>query len=61
MLCETSHFITGMSVAFITLAGNAALIKKVGGYSNTKIHGKIIRISCLYNCLVKFIILKDIS
>ena len=29
----------GMVVAFVTLAGNAALIKKVKGYDNTKIHG----------------------
>jgi hypothetical protein len=27
-----------MLLSFITLAGNAALIKKVGGYENTKLH-----------------------
>jgi hypothetical protein len=28
-----------MVISFISLAGNAALIKKIGGYENTKIHG----------------------
>ena len=28
-----------MLVAFVALAGNASLIKKVGGYNNTKMHG----------------------
>lgn len=28
-----------MLVAFVALAGNATLIKKIGGYENTKLHG----------------------
>lgn len=30
-----------MTLGFITLAGNAILIKKIGGYENTKLHGII--------------------
>ena len=30
-----------MVIAFVSLAGNAALIKKKGGYANTKTHGNI--------------------
>jgi hypothetical protein len=28
-----------MLVGFVAMAGNAALIKKIGGYENTKMHG----------------------
>ncbi len=28
-----------MLVAFVGMAGNAFLIKKIGGYDNTKLHG----------------------
>ena len=28
-----------MLIGFVTLAGNATLIKKIGGYENTKLHG----------------------
>ena len=30
-----------MALAFVSLAGNAALIKKKGGYANTKTHGNL--------------------
>ena len=34
-----------MTAGFITLAGNAALIKKIGGYENTKTHGILMTIA----------------
>lgn len=30
-----------MVISFVTLAGNATLLKKIGGYENTKLHGTL--------------------
>jgi hypothetical protein len=34
-----------MMMAFITIAGNAILIKKIGGYENTRNHGYLMGIA----------------
>ena len=39
-----------MLFAFVALAGNASLIKKVGGYSNTKIHGYLMGAATVLGC-----------
>lgn len=36
-----------MILSFVTLAGNAVLIKKVGGYENTKMHGNLMFIAVI--------------
>ncbi len=36
-----------MTLAFVAFAGNAALIKKMGGYDNTKTHGTLMFLSVL--------------
>lgn len=35
-----------MTVAFVAFAANAALIKKIGGYENTKMHGYLMSAAC---------------
>jgi len=42
----TQHPVT-MFIAYVAMAGNAALIKKVGGYENTKSHGVIMTLATL--------------
>ena len=39
------HHPSSMMVAFVALAGNAALIKKKGGYENTKMHGNVMSLA----------------
>lgn len=41
-----------MTTGFISLAGNAALIKKIGGYKNTKMHGYLMTAAIV--CAGKF-------
>lgn len=36
-----SYHPIGMLIAFVALAGNATLLKKIGGYDNTKMHGNL--------------------
>lgn len=36
-----------MMIAFVCIAGNAALIKKIGGYSNTKLHGNLMFVGAI--------------
>ena len=40
-----SHHPASMLVAFVALGGNAALIKKKGGYANTKTHGNVMSLA----------------
>lgn len=44
-----SYHPPAMIISFVALAGNAALIKKVGGYENTKIHVR------LAECVINFL------
>ena len=39
------HHPSSMLTAFVALAGNAALIKKKGGYENTKMHGNVMSLA----------------
>ena len=45
-----------MLIAFVALAGNASLIKKVGGYSNTKIHGYLMGAATALGCFGYYVI-----
>ena len=36
-----------MLLSFVTFAGNAALIKKIGGYENTKMHGNLMMLAVI--------------
>ena len=40
-----AHHPASMLVAFVALGGNAALIKKKGGYANTKMHGNMLSLA----------------
>ena len=40
-----AHHPASMLVAFVALGGNAALIKKKGGYANTKMHGNLLSLA----------------
>lgn len=40
-----SHHPASMLAAFVALGGNAALIKKKGGYANTKMHGNLLTLA----------------
>ena len=40
-----AHHPASMLVAFVALGGNAALIKKKGGYTNTKMHGNVLSLA----------------
>lgn len=45
-----------MLIGFVTLAGNAALIKKIGGYDNTKIHGYLMSAACIMGGFAWYVI-----
>ena len=45
-----------MLIAFVALAGNASLIKKVGGYNNTKLHGYLMGAATVLGCFGYYVI-----
>ena len=47
---------SSMIIAYVAMAGNAALIKKVGGYDNTKNHGLIMIVATLLACFAFYVI-----
>ena len=51
-----SHHPAAMLVAFVALSGNAALIKKKGGYDNTKAHGSIMSLAMAIGLLGWYVI-----
>ena len=47
---------SSMIMAYVAMAGNATLIKKVGGYDNTKNHGLIMIAATLLACFAFYVI-----
>jgi hypothetical protein len=45
-----------MLIAFVALAANAALIKKIGGYDNTKTHGSMMFAATALGCFGWYVI-----
>lgn len=45
-----------MLTSFVVLAANAALIKKIGGYENTKIHGYLMTAACIFGGFAWYVI-----
>mmetsp|Transcript_10371 Transcript_10371/g.23707 ORF Transcript_10371/g.23707 Transcript_10371/m.23707 type:complete len:189 (-) Transcript_10371:154-720(-) len=47
---------TAMIFAYVAMSGNAALIKKVGGKTNTEIHGYVMALAALLACFGWYVI-----
>ena len=51
-----SYHPSSMIISYVAMAGNAALIKKIGGYDNTKKHGMIMVVATLLASFAFYVI-----